>query len=126
MRKKLHFTKSVWNDGRLELHMEQPVEISHLVPGRQMIVDSDEAAFVYLAEEENDFVYLYIHEAVWEDMRNALQDSKIIAAAGSDGEFILEGWQEELTYLVENIEGNSNYGEQMVEKVEKIFLTKEE
>ncbi|HYK71897.1 MAG TPA: hypothetical protein VEV44_02035 [Pseudoneobacillus sp.] len=30
-------------------------------------------------------------------------------------------FNEELEYLIENIRGNSNYGEAMVEKVESIF-----
>lgn len=39
----------------------------------------------------------------------------------NDIEMELEGLKEEVEYLVENIEGNANYGEELVTAVEKYF-----
>ncbi|MEH7508774.1 hypothetical protein [Priestia megaterium] len=37
----------------------------------------------------------------------------------------LSAVKEELSYLISNIEGNVNYGDEMVARVEEVFLDKE-
>ncbi|KAB7705003.1 hypothetical protein F9802_15700 [Bacillus aerolatus] len=122
MRKTIHFTKATWSGSGLELHAEPPVKMTGIRAAGQMIVDSDAAAFVYLAEENDEFIYLYIHETAWGALQKALKEEARLFAAGEDVILELDGWKEELLYLVSNIEGNSNYGDEMVEKVETTFL----
>ncbi len=122
MRTKWHFTKTEWADGTLRLLSEEKVEVTHLTPVNQVITDSDEAAFVYLAEAEPGYVYLYLHESTWEDLKKAMEEKAPLEAVGVDGTFALPFFHEEMEDLVANIEGNSNYGEKMVEKVEHIFF----
>ncbi|MFK2825801.1 hypothetical protein QYG89_08975 [Bacillus sp. B190/17] len=122
MRKTIHFTKASWNENGMELHAETSVKMTGIQAAGQMIVDSDATAFVYLAEENNEFMYLYIHETVWGDLQKALEEEARLFAAGEDENLELISWAEELAYLVSNIEGNSNYGEKMVERVEAVFF----
>lgn len=122
MRKTIHFTKAVWNESGVVLHAEKPVKMTGIQAAGQMIVDSDEMAFVYLLEDKDEFIYLYIHDSVWKDLGKAMKEEARLFAAGEDTTLELTSWQEELTYLISNIEGNSNYGEEMVGKVESVFL----
>ncbi|MEK4030887.1 hypothetical protein MKZ02_20420 [Pseudobacillus sp. FSL P4-0506] len=122
MRKTIHFTKAQWNGDGIELHADSPVKMEGIKAAGQMIVDSDQMAFVYLAEEKDEFIYLYIHETAWGDLEKALKEEACLFAAGEDTTLELTGWKEELIYLINNIEGNSNYGEEMVKKVEAVFL----
>lgn len=122
MRKTIHFTKAHWNENGVELHAEMPIKIAGIQAAGQMIVDSDQMAFVYLAEENDEFIYLYIHETAWRDLEKALKEDACLFVAGEDTILELTGWKEELVYLISNIEGNSNYGDEMVEKVEAVFL----
>ncbi|OCA87352.1 hypothetical protein [Pseudobacillus wudalianchiensis] len=122
MRKTIHFTKALWNDNGVELHAEMPIKLAGIQAAEQMIVDSDQMAFVYLAEEKDEFIYLYIHEPVWGDLKKALKEEARLFVKGEDTLLELTSWKDELAYLISNIEGNSNYGEEMVEKVETVFL----
>ncbi|WP_100403310.1 hypothetical protein [Bacillus sp. FJAT-42315] len=122
MRKTIHFTNAIWNEEELGLLSEHPVSLSTVKASGQMIVDSDQKAFVYLAEENDEFIYLYIHESVWTELQTAMKKEASLFAIGADARLQLSNWSEELSYLINNIEGNSNYGEEMVEAVEKIFL----
>ncbi|KIL73120.1 hypothetical protein [Bacillus badius] len=122
MRKTIHFTNALWDEDGVKLHANMPVQLSGVQAAEQMIVDSDEKAFVYLAEEKDEFIYLYIHETVWEDLEKALKEEARLFVSGEDVTLELTGWKEELGYLIGNIEGNSNYGEEMVKKVESVFL----
>lgn len=125
MRTKWHFTKTEWVDGVLRLLSEEDVEVTHLQARNQVITDSDAFAFVYLAEAEPGYVYVYLHESTWPDVKKAIDGKHPLEAVGTDGVFTLVSFQEEMEELVANIEGNSNYGEEMVEKVERVFFAKQ-
>ncbi|RLQ97175.1 UPF0738 family protein [Falsibacillus albus] len=124
MRKKIQLKNTEKRDEELILHTEEDFSFSDLRATGQVIVDSDALSFVYLAESDDEFIYLYIPESIWGDIHTAIQQNLIVKAVSGDTEMILENIQDELGYLIENIEGNSNYGEEMVNKVETIFLSK--
>jgi|UPI00065DDD14 hypothetical protein len=124
MRKKIHFTKSEWDGKNLILKTDQKETFPALKASGQMIVDSDQFAFIYLAEDKDEYIYLYIHEPVWADLHKALQTDAAVKA-DIEGEILeLTQFSDELSYLIHNIEGNSNYGEEMVAKVESVFFEK--
>ncbi|MCI2253452.1 hypothetical protein L2D08_03635 [Domibacillus sp. PGB-M46] len=125
MRTKWHFTKTEWAGETLRLLSEEEVQVTHLKPVSQVITDSDAAAFVYLAEAEPGYVYLYVHESTWEEVKRAIDGGHPVEAAGEDGTFLLASFHEEMSDLLVNIEGNSNYGEEMVEKVERVFFAEQ-
>ncbi|MBO8178114.1 MAG: hypothetical protein H0Z31_11735 [Bacillus sp. (in: Bacteria)] len=124
MRKKVHIQTATIENSTLTLQPTEPVSLNDMVPSGQMIVDSDELAFVYLVKEQNEYTYIYLHETIWSQLKEAMEQQLQVKIVSNHEEIVLENAVEELQYLVANIEGNGNYGEKMVEKVEHIFLGK--
>ena len=87
-----------------------------------MLVDSDQLSFVYLMEEGNDYVYILLPEPVWDDLKKGYVESLPVFLQAEESRTALNGFHDELGYLVENIKGNSNYGENMAAKVESVFF----
>jgi hypothetical protein len=122
MRKIVQFNEAKFDNGVLYLHTEQKDLIKGIKPACQIIADSDRCAFVYLAENEEEYVYLYLEEGIWGELKKAIEE-KTSVIIKSDGESLeLDRFHEELSYLISNIEGNGNYGEEMVKKVESAFI----
>ena len=65
----------------------------------QMLVDSDNYGFAYILDDGQSYSYLII----------------------VNDELELKHFQEELDYILDNIEGNNNYGKEFVSAVEKTF-----
>ncbi|WP_335869947.1 hypothetical protein [Bacillus sp. 2205SS5-2] len=122
MRKKIHLTSAEIKDQQLILYSKEEVDFNALKATEQVIVDSDQFSFVYLAEDNDDYVYIYVTKIVWEQLKNALDKNFKIVASSGETELILSNIEEELTYLVGNIEGNSNYGDEFVLAVEENFI----
>ncbi|MHA7136097.1 hypothetical protein ACRTEV_02300 [Rossellomorea arthrocnemi] len=124
MRKIVQFKHTTYENGTLYLHTDQADLLQGTTAAGQIIADSDRYAFVYLAENEEEYVYLYLEESIWDELKKALQDKSAVIAKSDDYSLELDQFTEELDYLVTNIEGNGNYGDEMVKKVESIFLNK--
>lgn len=124
MRKIVQFKHTTYENGTLYLHTDQADLLQGTTAAGQIIADSDRYAFVYLAENEEEYVYLYLEESIWDELKKALQDKSAVIAKSDDYSLELDQFTEELNYLVTNIEGNGNYGDEMVKKVESIFLDK--
>ncbi|MFI8577153.1 hypothetical protein ACIGEL_15710 [Rossellomorea aquimaris] len=124
MRKIVQFKHTTYENGTLYLHTDQADLLQGTKAAGQIIADSDRYAFVYLAENEEEYVYLYLEESIWDELKKALQDKSAVIAKSDDYSLELDQFTEELDYLVTNIEGNGNYGDEMVKKVESIFLNK--
>ncbi|MDZ5470364.1 hypothetical protein SM124_01250 [Bacillus sp. 31A1R] len=119
MREKIIVTNAVLNEDTLLLETDTP--ISDLTVTGQMLVDSDQFAFIYVAEKNNEYTYIVLGESVWSAMKSALNNDLPVFIKKEEVALELTGFHEELSYLVENIKGNSNYGEEMVSKVEDTF-----
>ncbi|KIL45704.1 hypothetical protein [Jeotgalibacillus soli] len=125
MRKKVWLNKTIQEASQLVLQGESTDVIGTLNPSGQMVVDSDELAFVYLAEEGDEFTYLYLPDFIWPELKMAVEaDQNVVVRLGRSDMTLLQ-LKDELAYLVSNIEGNGNYGEAMVQKVESVFLANE-
>ncbi|RBP03683.1 hypothetical protein [Rossellomorea aquimaris] len=124
MRKIVQFKHTTYENGTLYLHTDQAELLQGTTAAGQIIADSDRYAFVYLAENEEEYVYLYLEESIWDELKKALLNKSAVIAKSDDYSLELDQFIEELDYLVTNIEGNGNYGDEMVKKVENIFLDK--
>ncbi|MGF3102242.1 hypothetical protein [Rossellomorea sp. DUT-2] len=124
MRKIVQFKHTTYENGTLYLHTDQAELLQGTTAAGQIIADSDRYAFVYLAENEEEYVYLYLEESIWDELKKALLNKSAVIAKSDDYSLELDQFTEELDYLVTNIEGNGNYGDEMVKKVENIFLDK--
>ncbi|MCG6182600.1 hypothetical protein H1215_08145 [Anoxybacillus sp. LAT_38] len=88
---------------------------------RHMLVDSDACAFAYILEAADAFVYVIMPKEVWGAIKEALRTNEPVFLVGNDATIELEGIHEEVAYLIENIAGNANYGEEMEQAVTAFF-----
>lgn len=98
------------------------IEVKELSVCNYVFVDLDNLLFLYILENELFFIYVSILYICWEVMYEVMNNDVVMFVCVNDIEMELEGLKEEVEYLVENIEGNVNYGEELVIVVEKVFL----
>ncbi|WP_066294883.1 hypothetical protein [Bacillus sp. FJAT-29937] len=109
------------NEREVEFIAEEGYSVIDLKPMEQMLVDSDNLSFVYITDMNDEYTYLAIPESIWSKLKEALDSEFKVYVTDSKDRIHLPGFIEEFSYLIENIKGNSNYGEEMVKKVESIF-----
>lgn len=109
------------NQTELQLEIDSNHKLNELRASGQMLVDSDGFSFIYLLENADTYTYIAIPETVWNDLKIAVANNLPVVVTNGSEQILLTRFQEELTYLIENIKGNSNYGEEMVNKVETVF-----
>ncbi len=122
MKQKWKITESIVRENELVFQLQEDANLENTKASGQMLVDSDSLAFIYLLEKENEYVYLEIPEMVWKDCKVALEANNAFFIKALNGELLLENFKEELEYLIENIRGNGNYGEDMEKAVSSVFL----
>ena len=121
MKQKIHIHTAEMSNQELLLYTNDKRNLNELLSTGQMLVDSDQLSFVYIAELDGEYNYITIPEGVWHIVRDGLKSGLEVYVANQESRLRLESFIEEMNYLVENIKGNSNYGEEMVGKVESIF-----
>lgn len=109
-------------DDTLELLISNDVILSKLKPKGQLLVDSDQLAFIYIVEDENGYKYVSIGERFWYELKEAMTDKLIIYLENNGDSMELIGFHDELKYLLGNIKGNVNYGNELVSYVQAIFF----
>lgn len=87
-----------------------------------MIADSDKSSLLYILEENEKFVYVTVPYEFWSDLRKANDQNLSVFLKVGEKSLTLNNWNEELTYLIQNVEGNFNYGEEFVKQVQSAFL----
>ncbi|MEK3855469.1 UPF0738 family protein [Cytobacillus sp. FSL H8-0458] len=121
MKQKLTIVNAEWIGNELILGIESGT-VSGLTAMQQILADSDNLSFIYIAEQNDDYTYISLPEAVWPELKKALDGQmRVFASDSKHARLELAGFHEELGDLIENIRGNSNYGNEMVEKVENVF-----
>jgi len=121
MKQKIHIKSAEIKNQELVLFTDEPVHLQSLISTGQMLVDSDHLSFIYIAELDGEYNYVNIPKEVWHVVNNALKSEFEVYVENQAGRLRLQSFIEEMKYLIENIKGNTNYGEEMVEKVENIF-----
>ncbi|MEH6939019.1 hypothetical protein V7056_14380 [Bacillus sp. JJ664] len=87
-----------------------------------MIADSEQSSLLYIIEENEEFVYVTIPVEYWPKIKKAFDLKSVVILQADEAKIPLENWQNELTCLVENVEGNFNYGEEFVKQIQSVFL----
>ncbi|OIK11160.1 hypothetical protein BIV60_18580 [Bacillus sp. MUM 116] len=95
--------------------------IHHLQPAEQILVDSDNLSFIYLMEDKEEYAYIAFPEETWEFLKTAVENKLSVYLSFNDQQIELPQFTEELEYIISNIKGNGNYGDEMVTKVEENF-----
>lgn len=93
-----------------------------LQAGERMLVDSEGLAFIYILEDDAEFYYVSLPQHTWSKLHELYsQGSKLELILHPEVTLELPSVCEELSFLTENIEGNSNYGEEMEKAVQEAF-----
>lgn len=121
MRKKIEVIQANIENNELLLTTNDQLDLSKFKAVGQLLVDSDHVAFVYLVEEINDYTYIVLPTSIWPELKSALDHTMPVKLMSGSQEFTLDGIHEELIFLIENIKGNSNYGKEMIEFIERTF-----
>ncbi|GAE25315.1 hypothetical protein JCM9140_1302 [Halalkalibacter wakoensis JCM 9140] len=123
--KKLNVKNIMSEEGRFVAILEETVEESFaktLKDGGRMLVDSDDLAFVYIIEDDSTLYYVCFSQPTWVTLNEIVSKEETLSLQLHENIHIqLESIVTELAFLTENIEGNSNYGEEMERAVEEVF-----
>lgn len=119
MKRKIEIIHAELTDNNLLFQTNQ--SINELTPGEQILVDSENFSFIYLMEDQHDYIYIVIPEDFWPQLKVMLDRQVPVWIHDGDNKKELTNFYEELDYIVSNIRGNSNYGVEMVTKVEETF-----
>ncbi|WP_108670031.1 hypothetical protein [Peribacillus acanthi] len=120
MRKKITIEDAKISDQQVQLYCGKNIVLENAVATGQMLVDSDNLSFIYIIEHQEEYQYIELTKCIWEELKIGLEQNLPVYLYG-EGNLELTNFQDELRYLIDNIEGNSNYGEEMVAEVERIF-----
>lgn len=121
MKKRIRIEKAYIANEKLMLETNET--ITELVPGEQILVDSDQYSFIYLMEDKDDYTYIILDEQIWPLLKMAEEKELSVWITFNEEQKELNNFLDEFNYVLTNIKGNSNYGKEMVTKVESIFLT---
>jgi hypothetical protein len=125
MNKRIELTEAVIDNNQLVLKpVSLPAGLENLVAKGQMLVDSDQLAFIYILETADEFVYAGLPHTIWTNLKEAKDKQLDVIAKINEQEIRLVDFFDELEYLLENIKGNANYGEDMEKKVVELFSLK--
>lgn len=120
----LTVTEAAMENNTLKLYPieEWPVmEWKKLKDGMRMLADSNALTFVYVLDTEEAFIQLRLPKQIWPQLAEAVKQQAEVTVEGPTS-IILHSFQQEMDYLLDNIPGNSNYGNEMVNAVEDNFL----
>lgn len=117
----LHINHTILNKSELIIEIDSNFRLENVKASGQMLVDSLKLSFVYLLENNDTYTYLKIPEIFWTDLKEVMTREISVSVTNGQEKINLVRFLEELIYLIENIKGNSNYGEEMVRKVEAVF-----
>ena len=106
---------------QVQFILNEKKQLSQLQSTGQVIVDSDNEAFLYIIEENNTYSYVSFEKIVWPHLLQMIVSEQKPFLRVEDGQFELTQFVEELTALLYNIEGNGNYGDSFVQSVEVAF-----
>jgi hypothetical protein len=104
-----------------QLHLETNISIYTLQPAGQILVDSDHLSFIYIMEDNEDYTYIILPEQLWPAIKTAHEHKSSVWLIFGEEQRELANFYEELQFVLSNIKGNSNYGDEMVIKVEHFF-----
>jgi len=121
MTEKLQILNAEIAETKVILKVDESYTVSQLTPKGQILVDSDSFAFIYIAEKEDEYIYIVLHKDIWPSIKEGLAANlKLYISNGNDNLELID-WKEEMEYLIDNIEGNGNYGEEMEQAVTSVF-----
>lgn len=121
MRKFIEAKTDTVTEGEIQFRIEATEPVEPVKAAGQMITDTDNRAFIYLLDTGSEFMYVQFTEETWTFLAEALQRKEVPLLIWGEQVIPMASFHEELWMLIDNIEGNDNYGEAFYQAVEKAF-----
>ncbi|TWT07307.1 hypothetical protein FQV26_05715 [Planococcus sp. CPCC 101016] len=121
MHKLVAVNRTHMTENEIEFFIDEIEPAESIEASGQMLTDSDNQAFVYLLDTGTEYIYVQFDIHTWPALTKALQLKKVPLLTWGKQIMPLADFHEELWMLVENIEGNDNYGEAFRTAVEQAF-----
>lgn len=121
MRTEIHINSGTQSGPEITFLIKDNLKTQTLIPSGKMITDSEKMTFVYLVDEEEEYGQLHFEQAVWPLLVDSIKLNTDPIVTYNEKTVSLDGFTEELTMLIYNIEGNNNYGEAFSSAVELAF-----
>ena len=121
MRTEIHINSGIQSGPVISFLIKDKLKTQTLLPSGKMITDSEKMTFVYLVDEEEEYGQLHFEQAVWPLLVDSIKLNTDPIVTYKENTVSLDGFIEELTMLIYNIEGNNNYGEAFSSAVELAF-----
>ncbi|PWA12694.1 hypothetical protein DCC39_04455 [Pueribacillus theae] len=96
--------------------------IQSFSPSGQMLVDSENLAFLYILDSEEGYQYVSFRHDLWETLKEGINQDMHVFIENNNNMIELKDFYTELAYLIHNIKDNPNYGERMEKEVETNFF----
>jgi Family of unknown function (UPF0738) len=122
MRKMVEIKEINLNEQGLFLIIDNLVNLAECHEIGTMIADSDQSSLLYIIEENEEFVYVTVPVEFWSRIKKANDQKLEVFIQIGEKKLQLNNWNDELTYLIQNVEGNFNYGEEFVKQIQQVFL----
>ncbi|OIJ18506.1 hypothetical protein BKP45_13140 [Anaerobacillus alkalidiazotrophicus] len=126
MAKKIEVTKIQLDDREGKVYVDQSDFLvdKKIQPEGRMLTDSEHLSFIYILDVEDDFIYVSFAEKFWNELNTATKkELPLFLQINETNRIPFIQFQEEFTYLLSNIQENSNYGERMVQAVNQTFFS---
>ena len=121
MRTEIHINSGTQSGPVINFLIKDKLKKQTIIPSGKMITDSEKMTFVYLIDEEEEYGQLHFEQAVWPLLVDSIKLNADPIVTYNENTVSLDGFIEELTMLIYNIEGNNNYGEAFSSAVELAF-----
>ncbi|WLR51600.1 hypothetical protein LC040_01475 [Bacillus tianshenii] len=121
MRQRIEVTRGFVDNQKVVLEIGETIT-EGINPISTVLVDSDNLAFVYLLDSDDGYRYVVLNEQLWPLLKEAVDHEMEVVLTDGTTILSLHDMGEEIGYLIDNIKGNSNYGEEMMTRVEEVFV----
>ena len=121
MRTEIYINSGTQDGPVITFPIKEKLPTQTLIPSGKMITDSEKMTFVYLIDEDDEYGQLHFEQSVWSLLVDSIKLNTDPVVTYNENIVPLDGFIEELTMLIFNIEGNNNYGEAFSSAVELAF-----
>lgn len=114
----IYITEMKYEENTVKCYTENDLDTSGMTPAGEMIVDSDNMAFIYLVDDHVSDSYSRVHFVyeTW-SMLKEYNGSRVTVNDSLE----LTGFHDEMAELLDNINGNDNYGRDFEDAVTSVF-----
>ncbi|QDY44639.1 hypothetical protein HF394_01190 [Planococcus glaciei] len=121
MRKLVEVEKGTITENQIQFSILANEPFEAVEAAGKMLADSDECAFVYVVDTGTEYIYVHFKQHTWSVLAEVLKRTEVPLLQWGEQIMPLSAFHEEMWLLIENIEGNDNYGEVFRTAVEEVF-----